>query len=454
MIKINNKHNEGKEDGNMKKHFQIFENYKKNNGQELIYLDNAGSSLTPDSVIQKMNEYYFNYRSNIDRAISKIAIQATGEFEKVRLIMAEFLNCPEDEIIWTSGATAASNILIEMLSKHDDEYNFLNSDDEILTTIFEHHSSLVPLQELAKKKKMKIKFLRPDSSAISSVNSNSLSDLIKTEVNNFDLDLTDLQNLVSEKTKIVSICLVSNVTGQINDIKNIISKIKTINPKVFVMCDMTSAFGHIKIDLQDFRNYIDAGYFSFHKAFGPTGVGVLFLKRDLSRELSPTIFGGGMISHVGEENSDFRSDIKVFEAGTPNIAGVIGAGEAIRFLEKLKITEIQKHNQDLLKYAIHKLQELDFVKLFSASVEKNIGIISLQVFLDDKEIHSHDVAEILARNHIAIRAGHHCAEPLMNYFQTLNGLSRISLHIYNSEKDIDKLIAGLLEVKKVFSKKH
>ena len=435
----------------IKKQFKIFENYRQeNNKAELIYLDSASSSLTPDIVIEKMNEYYFKYRSNIDRAISKIAIRATNEYNESRKILAKYLNCDEEEIIWTNGATNSSNLLIDMLAKHDDEYNFLNKNDEILTTILEHHSSLVPLQELAKKKNMRLRFLELNQ--------------------NFELDFSKLKDLVNEKTKIVSICLVSNVIGQVNDIKKIIAEIKKINKNIFIICDMTAAFGHFKIDLKDLRNYIDATYFSFHKSFGPTGVGGLFIKRELSRNMTPTIFGGGMIAHVEKEKSEYRSDIKVFEAGTGNIAGVIGAGEAIKFIEKIAINENSKenifdHNKNLVKYFFEKIEKLNQdlenknknknleINIFTKNYERNIGIISFQIFVDEQEIHPHDVADILSGKNISVRAGHHCAEPLMNYLNLKNGLTRISFHIYNDETDIDNLIESFLEIKKVFEKK-
>ena len=185
----------------IKKKFQIFENYKKENGKDLIYLDSAATSLTPDSVLEKMNDYYLNYRSNVNRASSKIAQEATSEYENSRKVLANYLNCIEDEIIWTSGATESSNLLIDLISLHDDEDHFFSPGDEILTSIMEHHSSLLPLQKLAKNKKMELVFLELDD--------------------NLNLDISNLENLISEKTKIVSITFASNVTGSIVDIKNL-----------------------------------------------------------------------------------------------------------------------------------------------------------------------------------------------------------------------------------------
>jgi len=425
---------------NIKNNFSIFENYKKDYEGDLVYLDSAASSLTPDSVVKKMNDYYFHYRSNIDRAVSKIAIRATDEYNNSRKSLARYLNCAEDEIIWTSGATSASNMLIDMISFHDDEHKFLNEGDEILTTIMEHHSSLLPLQKLAKQKKMNLKFIELDQ--------------------NLELFVTRVKDLVSEKTRIVSIMLTSNVLGNINDVKSIIEEVKKYNKNVFVVCDMTAAFGHMNINLESMRNYIDAGYFSFHKAFGPTGVGALFLKRDFSRNMNPTVLGGGIISHVHKESVEFRSDIKLFEAGTANIAGVIGVGEAINFLDMIN-SETLEHSRNLTKIFLERLKELNDtykdnknleVKVFAAEAIKNIGIVSFQVFVNGKEVHPHDVADIFARDNISVRAGHHCAEPLMEYLNIPNGLTRVSFHIYNQEEDINRVLKSLEKVKDIFIK--
>lgn len=418
----------------IKKQFQIFENYKNNTGEDLIYLDSATSSLTPDSVIQKMNEYYFYYRSNIDRSISKISIKATEEYNKSKKFLAKYLNTSEEDIIWTSGATASSNMLIDMINIYDEKYKFLNEGDEILTTIMEHHSTLLPLQKLAKIKKMNLKFLELDSY--------------------FDLDLYDIKNLVSEKTKIVSITLASNVLGTINDIKSIIEEIKKINKNIFVICDMTSGFSHMNINMKELGKYVDAGYFSLHKAFGPTGVGVLLIKRNLSRQMYPSILGGGIISNVQKESFDLRSDIKAFEAGTSNIAGIIGASETIKFLESVE-NKSYEYIQRLTEIFLKKIKELNIdenfkINIFAGRSDRNVGIVSFQIIVNRKEIHSQNVVEIFAKHNIQVRAGHHCVEPLMNYFNIPSGLTRVSFHIYNNENDIEKVILVLKEIKNTF----
>jgi cysteine desulfurase/selenocysteine lyase len=425
---------------NIKKNFSIFENYKRDEAKDLVYLDSASSSLTPDSVVKKMNEYYFHHRSNIDRAISKIAICATDEYNNSRKLLASYLNCSEDEIIWTSGATAGSNMLIDMISLHDNEHKFLFEGDQILTTIMEHHSSLLPLQKLAKEKKMNLKFIELDK--------------------NFELMTIKSNDIDFKKIKIVSIMLASNVLGNINDVKGIVEEIRKYNKNIFVICDMTAAFGHMNINLESIRNHIDAAYFSFHKAFGPTGVGALFLKRDFSRNMTPTVVGGGIISHVKKESVEFRSDIKLFEAGTANIAGVIGAGEAVNFLEMIEGGALE-HSRNLAKIFIEKIKELNEaykenknleIKAFAADVAKNIGTVSFQTFVNEKEVHPHDVADIFARDNISVRAGHHCAEPLMDYLNIPNGLTRVSFHIYNSEEDIKKLFKAIEKIKIIFAK--
>ena len=426
-----------------KKYFSIFKNYQNDFGGDLIYFDNSSSSLTPDIVVNKMNEYYTHYKSNVDRAISKISIVANQEYENSRKILAKFLNVNEDEIIWTSGASMSSNLLWKLI----EENNFLNlnQEDEILTTIFEHHSSFLPIQEFTKKKNLKLQILNLDEK--------------------YNFDFQDLKNKLNSKTKIISISLASNVLGNLNNLKEIVKEIRNFNKEIFIISDLTAAYSHININLKELD--IDAGFLSFHKGFGPTGVGILFLKREISRNFKPIFFGGGMISNVSLEKTDYRSDIKLFEVGTQNIAGIIGVGESIKFLEEIFNFDLKNnflHTQELLKYFLNKVEnfnqeeekkEADILKIqiFTGNIENNLGIISFQIFLDKKEIHPHDVADILSKYNISIRAGHHCAEPLMNYFNLKNGLNRISFQIYNSKEEINFLMQILEKVGEIFKNK-
>lgn len=446
--------------------FSLDFNLDKNNlYNNLIFLDNASTSLTPNSVLEKELEFYKKYKSNIHRGLYKTAEKASDEYDNSRLIMANFLNTNKDEIIWTSGATDSSNKLINIIEQNlKSTFTIKN---EIVVVEESHHSELVPIQEFAIRNNLHLKY------GIDNIN---------------------------HKTLFVSIPMASNVTGEVFDIKRVSQIARSFEALIFV--DFSAAAGHIKIDIQDMN--IDAGYFSLHKMFGPNGVGVLYIKRELSRKFKPVYFGGGMVWEVTKDKTNYRSDIEAFEAGTPNIPGIIASSESVKYINKIGIDNIYKHNQNLIKYTISKLEDLNRKYLFllndnddinkvdsksyidneinyknnetnnkdniSKNIEdksnndsnnnlytknilniysekdenKNIGIISFAI----KDIHSHDIAQILADNNIAVRAGSHCAQLAINKF-SVNSMTRISLHIYNTQDHIDKLIIAL---EKVFTK--
>lgn len=419
--------------------FSIFENYKKAWGQDLIYLDSASASLTPDKVVHKINDYYLFYRSNLEKNFSKSATVAREEYEQAKKLLAKYLNCDKQDLIWTSSSTMSSNILMQMLAKAND-FLTLESGDEILTTIMEHHSTLLPLQELAKAKNLELKYLKLDSY--------------------YDLDLENLADLVSSKTKIVAITLASNVLGTVNNLQEILSRIKRINPRVFVISDLTQAFGHMAINLKELSPWLDAGYFSLQKAYGPTGVGVLYLKRTISRLLTPVILGGGIVAQVGEKSFALRSDEKVFEAGTSNFSGIIASGEAVRFLMTLEGEkgEISQQNSRLVEYFFKKVKNFNLryerefkIEIFARSGEHNLGIISWRVFRAGKEISSLKLAQALAEHDIVVRAGYQCAEPLMHYLGTEEGLVRVSFNIYNQQAELVTFFSVLERILKSYS---
>lgn len=449
-----------------KQDFQIFNNYinaKDNAGHfSMIYLDTAASSLTPDYVVNKMNEYYFDYRSNIDRGLYASATKATFEYEESRKKIVKFINASNDEIIFTSSSTDSSNKLVMMLESYLKETGLINKNGdtegvaierkEILVSAYSHHSDLVPLQELAQ--------------------NNNLNIILCT-------DEQDFINKISENTILISCVHASNVTGQIFDIKSIFAKAIEISKNIFTICDMTASAGHINVGIKDID--CDAAYFGAHKMCGPTGVGALYIKRKLMRNMFPATFGGGMVSEVLDESSTFRSDIKRFEAGTGNIAGVIGFGAAVDYINNLaKETEekksdlenkkdrkeieenqsgleiIRNHTKEILDYALSelsKLEESGLIKLFTErNTENNIGIISFEVYKKNGGvIHPHDVAQILADNHVAVRSGHHCAAPLMRKLN-VTALTRASFYFYNTKDDVDALIINLKKVQDIFSK--
>lgn len=422
---------------NTKKDFKIFENYKNKNNSPLTYLDSAASSLTPKMVTDKLLEYYEEYRSNIDRGLYKTAIDATTEYESVRAKTAEFIGAESEDIIFTVGATAASNMLVNLIEKHMQDYrdssgvNLYLEKDEILVSVYAHHSDLVPLQEYAKRNNLKIKLIAPDENTESKENGQKYFEKFLSNIN--------------EKTLLVSHPLVSNVTGEIFDIKSIGEEATKV--KAFLVSDLTSAAGHIDIDVKGLG--IHAGYFSPHKMCGPTGVGVLYIDRNYSRTMSPVSFGGGMVWEVSDESSTYRSDVKVFEAGTASIADVIAFGAAIDYVNSIGFGDIHSHGKEILTYAKKEIESnfTDKIKIYAADIENNAGIISFDVI----GIHPHDVAEVLGRDSVCVRAGHHCAQPLMRHYK-LPALSRISFYVYNDKADVDIFINSLKKVLEIFKK--
>jgi len=399
----------------IKKDFPIFEH-----NNNLVYLDSAATSQTPKQVIQAMDKYYKRYRSNIHRSTYELGVIATEEYEKARKSVAKFIGSFDDEIIFTSGATMSINMLIYSLER------FLNLEDgdEVITTVVEHHSSLIPLQELCKRR----------GAILRHVNI--------TE--NFELDYDQVKDLITQKTKIVSVALASNVLGNINDIK----KIADIAHKVgaVVICDGTKVVGHIPTDVRKLD--CDFMVFSSHKMCGPTGIGVLYGKSELLEALPPSVFGGGAVESVDLQNAKWRFAPWKFEAGTPNIAGAIGLGCAAKYLGDIGVQNIHKHVVDIMQYAISQLDKVNGVRIFSQKdAEKNAGVISFTV----DNIHPHDIAEIAGRYGVAVRAGHHCAEPLMKVLG-VSALARASFYLYNDKSDVDTLIGAIKKAQDIFKK--
>jgi len=399
----------------IKKDFPIFEHNK-----NLVYLDSAATAQTPKQVIQSMDEYYSKYCSNIHRSTYELGVIATEEYEKARESVAKFIGSFCNEIIFTSGATMSINMLIYSLE------HFLNlgAGDEIITTVAEHHSGLIPLQELCKRRGVILKHINI------------------TE--NFELDYGQVNNLITQKTKIVSVTLASNVLGNINDIK----KITDIAHKVgaVVICDGTKVVGHIPTDVRKLD--CDFMVFSGHKMCGPTGIGVLYGKNELLKELPPSMFGGGMVEDVTLHTAKWRRSPMCFEAGTQNIAGAIGLGCAAEYLRDIGVHNIHKHVAEITQYAISQLDNINGVHIFSQKdAEKNAGVISFAV----DNIHPHDIAEIAGRDRVAIRAGHHCAEPLMKVLG-VSALARASFYLYNDKSDVDALTEVIKKAQNIFKK--
>jgi cysteine desulfurase / selenocysteine lyase len=397
----------------IKKDFPIFENYINEWGHELVFLDSAASSQTPKQVIDAMNEYYFHYRSNVHRSPYRIGLKASELYEKSRQITANYIGAEEWEVIFTSNATASSNTLALALGQSLK----ISANDEIVVSIADHHSNFLPFQELAIRTGAKIKVIP----------------LSKT-----NLAYDSALELISSKTKIVTISYGSNVLGTIFDVKKIIEKAHQVGAVAII--DATTTVGHIPVDVKSLD--CDFLYFSGHKMLGPTGVGVLYGKEEVLTKLHPSIVGGGTIESVSITETRYRDIPMRFEAGTPNIAGAIGLGQAISYIENLGMNNIHTHIDKIADYAMRKLSELKHVTLLSETGSKNCGIVSFVV----NNMHSHSVANKLDKYHISIRAGHHCSMPLANVLG-IRSLCRASFYIYNSEADVDKLTEAIQSLK-------
>lgn len=396
-----------------KKDFPIFKRQK-----DLIYLDSAATSLKPQCVIDAVSDYYTNYSSNVHRGLYKLSEKATEAYENARKTVCSFINAKsEKEIIFTSGATAAINMIAQGWGSQN-----LKSGDEIILTILEHHSNIVPWQIIAKKKNCMIKFLDIDKNGI--------------------LKLDQLNKLLTKKTKIIAVSHVSNALGTINPLKVITQKAHAVGAKVLV--DAAQSAPHMPIDVQ----HLDCDFlvFSAHKMCGPTGIGVLFAKQKILVGMEPFLGGGDMIIEVHKTHAKWNDLPWKFEAGTPAIAQAIGFAVAIKYLQKIGMKRVREHEKQLLAYAIQKLRKISNVKLFGpCNPEIQSGVLSFNI----AGVHSHDVAAILDQENIAIRAGHHCCMPLMERLK-IPATCRVSFYIYNTEKDIEKLAAAIIAVKKLF----
>ncbi len=390
---------------------------RKIKGKPLIYLDNAATTQKPRQVIESIVDYYSNYNANVHRGLHQLSEEASQAFEQAHKKTAEFINANSiQEIVFTKNTTEALNLAAYTLTQN------LSKGDEIVISKMEHHSNFVPWQQLALQKGLKLKFIE--------VNSNGT------------LNLNDLNELISRKTKIVSVNFVSNVLGTINDVKKI-EKIAHENNSIFVV-DAAQAVPHIKVDVKKLN--ADFLAFSGHKMLGPTGIGVLYGKKHILEELNPFLFGGDMISEVSLNETSFNELPWKFEAGTPNIAGAIGLAAAIDYLNLIGLESIEKHEKELLKYSLEKLKEIDGIIFYgSEDLNNRTGVISFNL----KGVHPHDVSTILNENGIAIRAGDHCAQPLMKELGII-GSNRISFYLYNLKKEVDEVVKSLTQTIKLF----
>ncbi len=402
-MKINNKIAK-----KIKQDFPIFRNNK-----GLIYLDNSATSQKPSQVIKAVTDFYEKNNSNIGRGLYILSEKAMEDYDNARKTVAEFINASPDEIVFTKNTTESLNLLSYSLS------SIIPAErDEIVLTEMEHHSNLVPWQQLAKMRKMKLKIIR-----------------IKED---FTLDMEDARQKITDRAAILSFTHVSNVTGTINNIKELINLGK--EKGAITIIDAAQSTSSKKIDVRDLG--CDFLAFSGHKIFGPTGIGVLYGKKELLEKMSPFTFGGGMIKRVELGSAEWADIPEKFESGTQDIAGAVGLGEAIRYLKKIRLENISDWERQLTDYALEKLNEVPQIKIYSPVADKNSGIISFSL----GRIHPHDVSALLNEKGISIRAGHCCAMPLMKKLGLPQGVSRISFSVFNTFEEIDKLVNVLKEI--------
>ncbi|AEH46585.1 cysteine desulfurase [Parageobacillus thermoglucosidasius] len=388
---------------------------QKVNGKPLVYLDNAATSQKPLSVIETLDRYYREYNSNVHRGVHTLGTKATDAYEGAREKVRRFINAKStQEIIFTRGTTAALNMVATSYGRAN-----LQEGDEIVITYMEHHSNLIPWQQAAKQTGATLKYIPLQADGT--------------------IDMKDVEATVTENTKIVAIAHVSNVLGTINPIKEI-ARVAHQRGAVIVV-DAAQSAPHMKIDVQD----LDCDFLAFsgHKMCGPTGIGVLYGKRELLEKMEPVEFGGEMIDFVDLYESTWKELPWKFEGGTPIIAGAVGLGAAIDFLEDIGLDHIAAHEQELAQYALERLSAIKGLAIYGP--KHRGGLVTFNI----EGVHPHDVATVLDAEGIAIRAGHHCAQPLMKWLN-VTATARASFYLYNTKEEIDQFVDALQKAKEYF----
>lgn len=388
------------------------------NGKDLIYLDTSATSQTPLKVIEAMNDYYREYNSNVHRGVHTLGTKATDAYEKARMKVRSFINAKRfEEIVYTRGTTAAINLVARSFGDL-----VIESGDEIVVNEMEHHANIVPWQQLAKRKGAELVFIPLEEDGT--------------------IALDSVKAAMSDKTKIVAITHVSNVLGTINDIKAIAEIAHAHN--AYISVDGAQAVPHMAVDVQDLD--VDFYAFSGHKMLGPTGIGILYGKAELLDKMEPIEYGGDMIDYVYKTESTWTDLPVKFEAGTPMIAEAVGLNAAIDYINELGIDNIYQHEKELVAYAYDKMSKIEGIEIYGPGKDKRAGLITFNL----QGVHPHDLATALDSEGIAVRAGHHCAQPLMKWCEA-SSTARASFYIYNTIEEIDQFIESLEKTKEFFS---
>ena len=388
-------------------------------GKPLVYLDNAATSQKPRSVIQSLVDYYEGYNSNVHRGVHALSMEATEEYERARQKVADFISAETSEsIIWTRNTTEAINLVANTWARDN-----ISEGDEIVLTPMEHHSNLVPWQRVAAEKGASLKFIpmREDGT----------------------LDLDDIDAVFGPRTKLLAIVHGSNSLGTINPVKELTARARAVGASVLV--DGAQSVPHMPVDVDD----LDCDFLAFsgHKMLGPTGIGVLYAKRDVLEEMDPFLVGGEMVLEVWYDRATWNDLPMRFEAGTPNIADAIGLGAAVDYLQAIGMENIRRHEMELTGYGLKRLKEMDDVTLYGP---KDPELRGGALLFNVSDIHPHDLGTVMDRQGIAIRTGHHCTMPLMRTLGVA-ATARASFYVYNTKEEVDTLVDGLNEALEYFA---
>jgi cysteine desulfurase/selenocysteine lyase len=393
---------------------------KVRDGKPLIYLDSAATSQKPLSVIEAEANFYKEVNSGVHRGAHYLSELATDQYEKAREVVASFVHAPSEELVVTKNATEALNLLAYAFSNQNSPL-LLKPNDEILVTEMEHHANLVPWQQVAEKTGAILRWITITPSG--------------------ELDLSNIDQLINEKTKVVSFTQMSNVLGTITPVDLIVEKARAVGARVFL--DACQSVPHMPVDFEKLQ--VDAITFSAHKMVGPLGIGILIAKSELLDLMTPFLTGGSMIETVSMDRSTFAKGPKKFEAGTPNAAGMVATASAVKYLSAIGMDHIYQHEQKLTKYLIDGLKQISGVTIFGGDLTNRGSAVSFAL----AGVHPHDVGQVLDDDGIAIRVGHHCAWPLMKKLK-VHATSRVSTYLYNQESEVDAFLKSLERVKSFF----
>ncbi|HFU3944070.1 TPA: cysteine desulfurase [Streptococcus suis] len=404
-----------KELNSISKDFPILDQFV--NDEPLVYLDNAATTQKPQQVLDVLADYYQHDNANVHRGVHTLSERATARYEAARQTVADFIHAKSSkEILFTRGTTTSLNWVAQFARE------ILQPDDEVIISVQEHHSNIIPWQQACQQTGAQLRYVY---------------------LQDGEIDVEHLKSLLSSKTKFVSIAHISNVLGAIAPIKQIATLVHEVG--AYLVVDGAQSTPHIAIDVQD----LDVDFFAFsgHKMLGPTGIGVLYGKEEILNQMFPVEFGGEMIDFVYEQSATWKELPWKFEAGTPNIAGAIGLAAAIDYLNQIGMDRVREHEEELITYLWPKLKAIPGLTIYgSQDVAKRTGLVAFNL----DHLHPHDVATALDYEGVAVRAGHHCAQPLLKYLQ-VPATVRASFYIYNTKADCDKLVEALIKTKEFFN---